>query len=302
MEKKFLQMEPRVMVIGDYMIDEYFFGSCERISPEAPVPIIKFLSREFRAGGAGNVEKNLLTLGAQTRVWFGRKDQQTHKMRVICQGQQVVRLDMDNAEEVSPPKNLWENLEWADVIVLCDYGKGVINSQLIKSIDDFYSSRWAINKGKRPLLLVDPYMDKVDYGENVFLIKPNEKECKSVSKHGIPFFEAAHNYLEKSKSKYLLVTAGSRGMFLFDNGKYKEKPFVVESEVKQVYDVTGAGDTAIATMAFIMASEHFSAQTAVKWANRACGIVVGKQGTAMVSFDELFGPYLKENFITERRD
>jgi len=283
------QPKPKILVIGDLILDEYVYGDCSRISPEAPVPVVNEVRRTLAQGGAGNVVENLKALGADVLFWHGNKS--SHKLRIIAGHQQVCRLDNDDCSLVPSPSELEDWVFFVDVVVLSDYRKGVIHDDLINEVN-FYCA-----KHHKPLL-VDPYNGRCDYGPEVSLIKPNQLECQSVT--GIPITDpvslrqSATKYLELSQAQHLVVTQGANGMTLFYSGNIKE-PFHTVQPAQQVFDVTGAGDTAMAALAYIWAGGRpgqFSKQAAVTWAAKAASIVVGKLGTAIISFDELFGPYL----------
>lgn len=279
--------KPTIFVIGDYIQDEFIYGTCSRISPEAPVPVVLESKREIKSGGAGNVEENLRALGAEVISWYGGK--KSRKMRIIAGHQQVCRLDNDDCTSVSPPENLEKVVAQSDAILIADYNKGVVNFELINALDR------VLDVHKVPLL-IDPYRKKNFYGRHVTLIKPNKMEAESLSWDQITDHESlikvGENYLDTIGAENVVITLGEGGMALFDREKYLKNPFIVPTKVQQVFDVTGAGDTALAVLGFIWATGvpgKFSKQAAVTWANEAAGIVVGKLGTATVSFTELFG-------------
>lgn len=280
-------MAPKILVLGDLIIDEYVYGSCSRISPEAPVPVVTFDKSVIVQGGAGNVCENLKSLGAEVQFWCDSKT--CHKTRILAGHQQVVRLDKDDLSEVSPPPDLCKMVEWADVVLISDYNKGVVNPALITALDKVFSLC------SKPLL-VDPYNGKFKYGSRVTLIKPNRAEAESIVDFKIKdkgsLIMAGQRYLEKSGADNCVITLGAEGMALFDRHLYWYDPFCVASKVQQVFDVTGAGDTTIAVLAYVWASAEsskFSKQAAVDWANKAAGIVCSKLGTATVTHEELFG-------------
>jgi len=285
-----IDKEPKVLVVGDLIIDEYVYGSSSRLSPEAPVPVVVESRRLLAQGGAGNVVENLKALGAETRFWHGEKS--SHKLRIISGHQQIVRLDNDNCEQAPTPGFIGDWVRWADAVVISDYDKGVVTPHIIQSVNRFCKT-WG-----KPLL-VDPYKYKCHYGDAVTLIKPNRQEAQSVAATEIRDLAslqvAGEIYLELSKADNVVITLGEDGAALFERKKKGQLPYLSKSpRPQQVFDVTGAGDTAIATLAFVWASAqqgHFSKQSAVDWATRAASIVVGKLGTATVSAAELFGPF-----------
>jgi D-beta-D-heptose 7-phosphate kinase / D-beta-D-heptose 1-phosphate adenosyltransferase len=280
-------LTPKVLVLGDLIIDEFVYGDCSRISPEAPVPVVSELRRVSTMGGAGNVDANLLALGANTIFWCDSK--WCHKTRIIAGHQQVCRLDKDDLSEVEPPQCLSDWVKWCDVVVLSDYRKGVVTDKLISALDG------VLFNYPKPLL-VDPYNGFCWYGSHVTLTKPNKHETESVTGVKIvdekSLIDAGNVYLNLSGAENVVITLGADGMALFDNDRYKDKPYVVKSAAQQVFDVTGAGDTAIAVLAYIWADSSEgkrSKQAAINWANKASGLVCAKLGTAIVTHGELFG-------------
>lgn len=280
---------PKILVVGDLIVDEYVYGECHRISQEAPVPIVSYTNTEMRMGGAANVAANLRDLGAQVMLWGGEK--KSIKTRVVVGNQQICRIDRDDTTTVEPTHELVEFAKSADAIVVSDYCKGAVNTQVLDAI-----SKTAYGKP----VLVDPYNGRCTYNIGIKVIKPNRKETESVTGIKIngtdSLIKAGQSYLAQSNAENVVITLGAEGMALFDNGKYHEKPFAVKSEApQQVFDVTGAGDTVIAVLAYIWASGgdgKFSKQTAVTFANKAAGIACSKFGTATVNHKELFGEWL----------
>lgn len=280
-----MRRTPKILVLGDLIIDEYVYGECTRISPEAPVPVVKESRRVVVPGGAGNVAENLKELGAEVRFWCDSKS--CHKLRVIAGHQHVVRVDNDDCRLLEPPADLEAWVEDANAVVISDYSKGAVTGDLI------LRTNAACCEFGRPLL-VDPYNGKCEYGTPT-LIKPNRAEAQSVT--GIMITDekslhaAGYAYLENSKAESVVVTLGSDGMAYFDRGKYYKAPYRSKSSVQHVFDVTGAGDTAIAAFAYVHATckpGSFSKRTVVDFANKAAGVVVGKIGTATVRMNEIF--------------
>jgi len=268
------------------MIDHYFYGVCDRISPEAPVPVVRITDEVKKPGGAGNVAANLISLGAY--VWV-RSAGTSVKKRVVVGHHQMIRLDYDADEEFVLNDNAIDELEncikRSKLVVMCDYGKGTLTDLLVTFIGDMSE------KYNKPVL-VEPYVGKSYYGSKIDLIKPNIKAVESVVGHKLTqdnLIESSLHYRELIGAKNMVLTMGPKGMYWFPKGK-QAKHYPAD-EVK-VYDVTGAGDTAMAVLAFIWAQPNFSMSSAVYWANKASGLVVQKPGTAVVGFDELFGKYL----------
>jgi len=295
-----------VLVVGDVMLDRYWYGDASRISPEAPVPVLLFREEEFRLGGAANVAANCAALGARTRLLSvvgddeaGRRlekllkarrvtaslhrDRRVHttqKLRVIARRQQLLRIDMEKAPstEVLALKlaDFRAALADCDVVLLSDYGKGGLEHIGVMI-------REARKAGKR--VLVDPKGDDYARYKGASLLTPNLAELRVVvgSWRDEKDLAARANALrEKLKLDALLLTRGEDGMVLF--GK---KVLRVSAEKREVSDVTGAGDTVIATLAVMLAAGQ-SMEAAVRAANRAGGIKVTKFGTAEVTLKEIF--------------
>jgi D-beta-D-heptose 7-phosphate kinase/D-beta-D-heptose 1-phosphate adenosyltransferase len=303
----------RVMVIGDLMLDEYVWGSVERISPEAPVPVLSVTREEFTLGGAGNVAKNLAVLGAQVAVAgvVGKGPQgkklraelvqlgvdvsaviaeprrpTTRKTRVIAEHQQVLRIDREKAEEISAAstdalvQRTTERLDSADVLLISDYGKGVVTRQLVAALAEKAGQA-------RKIAIADPTgMDYSKYA-GLTLITPNKKQASLAA--GIEIrdepglFAAGRRLLDTVAVEKILVTCGKDGMVFFERGS---EPLKFGTRAQQVYDVSGAGDTVAAALSLGLAA-GFPYPDAIHLANAAAGIVVGKVGTAAVTRAEL---------------
>ena len=290
------------------MLDRYWYGAVERISPEAPVPVVRVTRTEERMGAAANVAYNIVTLGAQASLltvvgddeashqlealvaktgitpYFGRDSRlkTTVKLRVIGRQQQLIRLDFENTPEnevLASQSAAFEKLfPEHDAVLFSDYGKGGLAhiTQMIAQ---------ARSAGK--VVLVDPKGTDYARYNNATVITPNRAELEQVI--GIWRDESdlkvkAQNLRDSLKLQALLLTRAEAGMTLFD----AEGELNVPAVAREVFDVTGAGDTVIATLA-AMAGAGMNLREAVVIANRAGGIVVGKFGTATVSYGELFG-------------
>jgi rfaE bifunctional protein kinase chain/domain len=295
-----------VLVVGDVMLDRYWFGEVSRISPEAPVPVVLISKEDQRLGGAANVAWNCKELGAQTRLLsvVGRdepgrvleqllKDNKieanlhhdaglstTQKLRVIGRHQQLLRIDFERppSREVLASKleEFKRALPEVDVIILSDYGKGGLAhiAEMIKS---------ARRAKKR--VLVDPKGDDYSRYKGASIITPNLAELREVVgtwKDDKDLKSRSTALRDKLGLEALLLTRGEAGMTLF--GK---KILNIKAEAREVFDVTGAGDTVIATLAVMLAAGA-SLENAMRIANRAAGIVVGKLGTAAATHAELF--------------
>ncbi|HWQ94547.1 MAG TPA: bifunctional D-glycero-beta-D-manno-heptose-7-phosphate kinase/D-glycero-beta-D-manno-heptose 1-phosphate adenylyltransferase HldE [Gammaproteobacteria bacterium] len=297
----------RVLVVGDIMLDRYWHGATARISPEAPVPVVRIEQAVERAGGAGNVALNIAALGAQvTLLGLTGKDEaadilQTQlsaanvncafeqvqgystitKLRVLSRHQQLIRLDFEDGFTDHIPANLVERfkklLPQADVVVLSDYGKGALRAvgELIEL---------ARQAGKR--VLVDPKGADFDIYRGATLITPNLAEFETVVGHCRDEQElvAKGEQLRRRLDLHaLLITRSERGMTLLCEGT---EALHLPAHAREVYDVTGAGDTVVSVLAAALAAgEDYAVATAL--ANAAASIVVGKLGAATVSTDEL---------------
>lgn len=298
-----------VLVVGDAMLDRYWYGAVDRISPEAPVPVVRVTRTEERIGGAANVASNIVALGAKASLltvvgddeashqlealvansgitpYFGRdpKLKTTVKLRVIGRQQQLIRLDFENTPEnevlASQSSTFVKLLPQHDAVLFSDYGKGGL-AHIMLMIDHAKAAGKAV--------LVDPKGFDYTRYKNATVITPNRAELEQVI--GVWANEAdlttkAHTLREALNLQALLLTRSEAGMTLFDDRGELHVPAVA----REVFDVTGAGDTVIATLAALMASGT-TLRDAVPLANQAGGIVVGKFGTATVSYQELFSP------------
>ena len=297
----------RVLVAGDAMLDRYWFGDAERISPEAPVPVVRVARVEERLGGAANVARNIATVGAAStllsvvggdeagrtierlllaegitpRLEFDDKLRTTVKLRVVARQQQLVRCDFEDlpAEE-SLLRHLGrfeELLAQSDALILSDYGKGGL-SHITAMIE-------AARRRGIPIL-IDPKGDDYERYRGATVITPNRAELRQVIgawRDEADLIERAQSLRARLGLTYLLLTRSEEGMTLFG----PEGEFNVPAQAREVYDVSGAGDTVIAVLASMLAA-GMPEREAVRTANRAGSIVVGKLGTAAVSFEELF--------------
>ena len=296
-----------MLVVGDVMLDRYWFGEVSRISPEAPVPVVLITNEEQRLGGAANVAWNCKDLGARTRLLsvVGRDEpgeqlakllkkkgieaslhrdrhlDTTQKLRVIGRKQQLIRIDFEKPPSTEVLAAKLEEFKRAvadcDVVILSDYGKGGLTH-----IEDMI--RAARKGGKQ--VLVDPKGDDYTRYKGCSIITPNVAELRDVVgrwKDEKDLKQRAQALRGKLGLEALLLTRGEEGMTLFT----KNKSRTIEAEAREVFDVTGAGDTVIATLAVMLAAGA-GLEAAVRLANRAAGIVVGKLGTATASYAELF--------------
>lgn len=298
----------KVLVIGDVMLDSYLDGSTRRISPEAPVPVLHISDNYQRPGGAANVALNIAALGAEAILMGligndenGRQLQQEladrrvdarllpfanaktiNKLRVISRNQQLIRLDTeDGFEHVNHDELLQQAMaliEEVEIVVLSDYNKGTLRPVLKDLL--------AHCKARRVTVLVDPKGTDFSIYRSATLLTPNLSEFEAVA--GSPaneedFQRRAQQLLQAHDLDSLLVTRSEKGMSLFQRNVM---PFNLAAEVREVYDVTGAGDTVIATLGTALGAGH-SLHEATALANLAAGIAVGKMGTATVTLKEL---------------
>jgi rfaE bifunctional protein kinase chain/domain len=297
----------RVLVVGDVMLDRYWYGAVDRISPEAPVPIVRITREEERNGGAANVAYNVVTLGAQSslltvvgddeashklealvagtgiQTHFGRDPElkTTVKLRIIGRQQQLLRLDFENTPktEVLASQTATFNglLAEHDAVLFSDYGKG----GLAHVSDMIARARLA---GKP--ILIDPKGTDFSRYQHATVITPNRAELQQVIGPWVDESELltkVQRLREQLDLIAVLLTRSEEGMTLFDS----EGQLHISAQAREVFDVTGAGDTVIATLAAMVAA-GMSLRQAMPWANRAGGLVVGKFGTATVSYEELF--------------
>lgn len=315
----------RILVLGDVMVDKFIWGKVSRISPEAPVPVVEITKETYALGGAGNVANNLISLGAAVTMIGVTGDDTTGerlmadlsarkicvdgiirdserptivKTRIIASHQQVVRVDKEVKGEFSG-KILNEMLHKLDAIVpevqaiiISDYGKGVINASVLKR------AILLAHRYKIPIT-VDPKIEHFLRYKNVSCITPNMSEAIAGMRstdlnNEQDVYNLGRKILKRLRSHSVLITRGEKGMTLFEPG---DKITHIPTRAKEVFDVTGAGDTVIATFTLALAT-HASFVEAAEISNFAAGIVVGKLGTATTSTDELRSAIL--NFKSNR--
>ena len=300
--------QKRLLVVGDSMLDRYWFGDTNRISPEAPVPVVKIVKNEDRLGGAANVALNIAELGARASLMsvIGNDDagkslqamlekagiedlsgvdasvRTTVKLRVLARRQQLVRIDFEDHPANEVLATLMETFEAKvkdfDALVLSDYGKGGLD-HIVRMIS-------ASREAGVPVL-IDPKGSDYSRYRGATLITPNRAELALVIgewKSEAELIEKAQKLRRELELTALLLTRSEEGMTLFTEAG----EFNVPAQAREVFDVSGAGDTSIAVTAAMIAA-GLDLTEAVRIANRAGGIVVGKLGTASVTYDELFG-------------
>lgn len=297
----------KVLVVGDVMLDRYWYGAVDRISPEAPVPVVRITREENRLGGCANVAFNAVSVGAQAALlsvvgddeashllqdliaksgitpYFGRDAQlkTTVKLRVIGRQQQLLRVDFENTPQnevlSSQTQQFMQLLSDHPVVLFSDYGKGGL-----AHITDMIAAARKANK----TVLIDPKGSDFSRYAGASCITPNRAELQQVvggwnSEEELS--TKAHNLRKHLQLDAVLLTRSEEGMTLFD----AQGAAHIAAQAREVFDVTGAGDTVIATLAALVAA-GMSLREAMPWANRAGGVVVGKFGTATVSYEELF--------------
>ena len=314
----------RILVVGDVMLDQFIWGSVSRISPEAPVPVVDFKSESFMPGGAANVARNLSALGAAPELFgvVGGDDSAlrmrellreqhvgcggliTHssrptsiKTRIVAHQQQVVRVDresktpLDNATTAQLLEAIEHRLKGADAVIVGDYGKGVVTQNLLDALKELCRKRgvW---------LSFDPkpvhHLNLTDLS----LITPNRKEAFELSdlpddtRHANPLSDlnlirTAERLLKDLSPALLLITLGEQGMLLCRQG---QKLIHIPTVAQEVFDVSGAGDTVIASFTLAIAAGASPLEAAIV-SNHAAGVVVGKVGTAIVTPKELVASF-----------
>lgn len=296
----------KILVIGDVMLDRYWFGEVDRISPEAPVPVVRVARREDRLGGAANVARNIVALGASaTLMGLIGKDEAgekvislareegidarlvadasmhtTLKMRVLGRQQQLLRVDFEEFPADGGLDTLMEQAVEAigrhDIVVLSDYAKGCL-----ARVTDLIAACRAAGVP----VLVDPKGHDYDRYRGATIITPNRLEMSQAVgawKDESDLEQRAQRLRDRLELEALLITRSEQGMTLFsENGRHH-----IEAQAHEVFDVSGAGDTVLATLAVARAA-GLDWETSVGWANRAGGIVVGKLGTSVVTAGEL---------------
>ena len=302
---------PTILVIGDLMLDKFIFGSVERISPEAPVPIVKLEKEEQMLGGSGNVIRNLSNLGIKTSLCSAvgkdlagdlliaqltkkgtdisnvlrlKNIRTTEKMRIVADRQQIARVDWDiNDSEVDFDDNIIKSIatyiKEVDGVIISDYAKGICSDVLLKKVIR------TSNKSNIPIF-VDPKGSDWEKYQHANLITPNIKEAEIILGEKLENDEAFEMAGEKICSTFdieaCLITRGGDGMSFF----CKDNTFHLKSNAKEIFDVSGAGDTVISAMATGLVM-NLTYKQAAEFSNQAAGIVVGHIGTSAITTREL---------------
>ena len=308
----------RVLVVGDVMLDQFMWGSVKRISPEAPVPVVEFQNETYMPGGAANVARNLTALGAAVNLYGlvgmdeGAKRLKkllkedgvdgkglvsagdrmtTRKTRVIAHQQQMLRVDRETNESMSPRtarrmlSSVEKQLDDSCAVIVCDYSKGAVTQELLNGLREQCQSAgvW---------LSFDPKPAHNLNLAGMSLITPNRGELFALA--GLPdegtstsLNAAVKGVQDKCDPDIMLVTLSEQGMLLCPRG---ERPTLIPTVAQEIYDVSGAGDTVIASFTLAIAAGATPAEAAV-FSNHAAGVVVGKMGTAVVTPKELSGSF-----------
>ena len=305
--------DARVLILGDIMLDEYMYGSVDRISPEAPVPVVNISSSKILLGGAANVAANICSLGGEALLLGTVGDDEaaakisqllesekisddllvtdltrrtTIKTRIIAHSQQIVRADREDRHEVNPDiekEIISRFLSVADdiqAVIISDYGKGVINQSLLEKL-------MSVCLEKNIFVAVDPKETHFNNYQRVSLITPNHHEAGFAYGRRIhsekDLLEVGNGLLKRLKAKSILITRGPDGMSLFTEDS---EPTHIPTFAKKVYDVTGAGDTVIAVFVAATCAGADLVESAIV-ANAGAGLTVGEIGTATVTSDNL---------------
>ena len=299
-----------ILVIGDLMIDHYLWGNCERISPEAPVQVLNVEKETTVLGGAGNVINNLNALGSNVDVIsvigdddigkelkkmldnvssnnnliIERNRTTSKKSRLIASNQQIIRYDKESCDNIQKTSEteilniLEKNIEKYEIILLSDYGKGVLTVNLTKKLISLINS-------KNKKVIVDPKGNDYSKYKGAYLLTPNKKEASEATNINIKdqssLLEAITKLKKECELKISLITLSEDGIAIYDDN-LRTKPTVA----REVYDVTGAGDTVLASIGFALACS-LDIDEAIQFANLAAGVVVGKLGSATATLNEV---------------
>jgi D-beta-D-heptose 7-phosphate kinase/D-beta-D-heptose 1-phosphate adenosyltransferase len=303
----------RILVLGDLILDHYVWGKVHRVSPEAPVPVVHVDSESYRMGGAANVYHNIMTLGGQAElcgivgadqvgkqfltdirrsssgasgIFIDASRPTIQKTRVVAHNQQIVRFDVEQRHDISPQlaqkivRHVASRLPDASCLVISDYAKGTITGDLMKAILELADQNGVP-------IVVDPKVEHMEYYEGVTVITPNHFEAKQAAgflpNQNVPIEQIGVSLQKRLRCQAVVVTRGEEGMSIFErNGQ----SWTIPAVARQVYDVTGAGDTVVSTLALALSAKASLPDAAVL-ANQAAGIVVGMVGTATVTRAQL---------------
>lgn len=304
---------PNILVIGDLMLDHYIFGNASRLSPEAPVPVVNVNQESKIVGGAGNVANNIISLGGKVKVvgivgadengeslkkileenganvnavLSDKQRCTTIKTRVLASNHQIVRIDredtnaIDHELELLLSESIYQEIDQTDLVIISDYNKGLLTESLTQKVIKYANS---VNKR----VIVDPKGTDYSKYKDAFVIKPNRKELSETSRISNintenKLKEAAEIIFKTTSSQNLVVTLSEEGMAIITPSSFKLLPV----KATEVYDVTGAGDTVIATIAYCLAL-GLSLDEACQIANYAAAIVVKHVGSSTTTIEEI---------------
>lgn len=304
---------PKILVVGDLMLDHYILGDCSRVSPEAPVQVVEVKKEQNRLGGACNVAHNLISLGAKvelcgvigedrageellsqakelgigtTHIYQDSQRQTTQKSRVLVSNQQILRVDREDRGDVSSEvlsqifNTIAKEITSFDGVILSDYGKGVLSEKMTRELITLANQH-------QKIILCDPKGSDYSKYKNATLLTPNKKEAKEATGIEIDNPETLLLALNSLKNQcsltYPLITLSEDGIGILENEELQVFPTLAQ----EVYDVTGAGDTVIASLCFAL-SQGKSIQEACKFANSAAAVVVAKVGSATATQEEIY--------------
>lgn len=304
---------PKILVVGDLMLDHYILGDCSRVSPEAPVQVVEVKKEQNRLGGACNVAHNLISLGAKvelcgvigedrageellsqakelgigtSHIYQDSQRQTTQKSRVLVSNQQILRVDREDRGDVSSEvlsqifNTIAKEIESFDGVILSDYGKGVLSEKMTRELITLANQH-------QKIILCDPKGSDYSKYKNATLLTPNKKEAKEATGIEIDNPETLLLALNSLKNQcslvYPLITLSEDGIGILENEELQVFPTLAQ----EVYDVTGAGDTVIASLCFAL-SQGKSIQEACKFANSAAAVVVAKVGSATATQEEIY--------------
>jgi rfaE bifunctional protein kinase chain/domain len=310
----------QIAVLGDVGIDRYTRGSAERISPEAPVPIVLVQNESLKLGLAANVADNIIALGGSAELaGVIGKDHDANdflkllrskklsdqalvvdatrrtilKERIVAEGQQMLRVDYESTHPLTLAiqkkiqASVIKSIEKSDALIIEDYAKGLLSEAMIQAAIK------AAKKRKIPILVDPHFKTPISWYAGATLLTPNKKEAELLANEKITdaksLIRVGHQIIQKTKSESLIITLGKDGMAIFRNGK--SEPVLIPTSAREVYDVSGAGDTVISVLALSLAAGA-KLEEAALISNLAAGVEVSKRGTATVSIQEIVDAYL----------
>jgi D-beta-D-heptose 7-phosphate kinase/D-beta-D-heptose 1-phosphate adenosyltransferase len=319
--------ESSLLCLGDVMLDHFFYGTASRISPEAPIPVLKIERQAVMLGGAGNTVRNIIALGARASfisvigndeagnrivtlagseprlepfLLTDSKRRSTEKSRYIAASQQLLRADVESVEplpahlEETVLSSVREDITRYQAVILSDYGKGLLTDRVIRGVIE------AANAAGLPIL-VDPKRRDLSIYRDATILTPNVRELGEATGHKLDttdsIIEAARQVMAQHGIGNMVVTRGAQGMILVPG---EGEPRIIEARAREVFDVSGAGDTVVATLAVALAS-GCDLLEAVELANTAAGIVVGKVGTSVVYRTDLKAALHTQGMMSSRQ-